>query len=226
MAFTFASVSQALDIANNAMLQLQQDFFDGSDLDDAATPADSDNKHVAMYNKFHDGVKSVLKEFPWSVVSKRVKLTANSTQDIEYLVQYDLPSDYVRLNYILLNGVKYRKIERVPMPFIKRGNRFLTHFSAEVYIDYVYYPDVDSDTTDTWDTYFTRINEDTKLKECIEMYLAFLMALPIKGSVKDRTNLYDLYMEAKAVAIALNNSEQAEEFTPQGQIIEERFRTM
>lgn len=225
MAFTFAAVDKALDIVNNAMLELGHFFLEGSDIDDAATITDSDNTHVAVYKNFHKAIKTVLRESAYTVVSKKAQLSAASgVTDIEYAVVYSLPSDYVRLNGLILNGVRYRTLDIVPVPFRRKGNQLMTDFNASIYVDYNYYPLI-SDTEANWDAYFDLIDSDAALREAIEIYLAYKLCYPIKKDSRLRQDLYDLYLERKAIAQTLSDEDSHQKFTPPGPIIEERFRT-
>ena len=166
-----------IKLCNGALFKLGDTYIDNNA--DLSTP--SNNVERVCANQFELSVKSVLRLHGWNCASKRGELAQDESVSpvIEFKKAYSLPTDYVRLTTIWLNG--YKALE----DYRNEGGYILTDATG-VHIKYVYFPGWEDDSIGT---FLNRLDPD--VLKLMQIQLAIDIAPSIQGVTVDKERLLD-----------------------------------
>lgn len=196
-AFTFTLVDEAVKLINSALVEIKQARVTAAQLD--ASESNQTDAEVITSEEFHDNVKYVLMEWDFNSVSKQSSaLTAASTQTTGWSYLYDLPSDFLRLNEILISG---RRCDPRMIPHEIQGSSLMCNITSPV-LRYNYYPALtgmadDATVTSTWNAYIQGWNP--MLRQAVKTYIKHVWVESLKHDSKRSTELLALYEDVYLV---------------------------
>jgi hypothetical protein len=165
-----------------------------------------DNKQARSISSMFDIVRdSELRAHIWSFSVKRVALPALvSTPDWGYDLQYEVPSDYLRLLQVndFYNGPSlddYRNAATAD--YVLEGRKILTNFGAPLKVRYI----ARVEDTTMWDTNFV---------EAFACKLAFELAEDLTQSNQKKDTAYNEYKIAIMTAVRSASIEQPAQDLP------------
>jgi hypothetical protein len=158
---------------------------------------DKDNVNARRCNQiFASTVELVLREFPWSSASKRVKLAQNTSGPLfEKIYQYTLPPDCVFVTEVY-GSTRWSPYDR----WVPLGRKIQTDLST-AYLLYVAYPDNFQDL-------------DVMLSESIALKLGIRLGPAYSRDMEQVLILRNLYEEALRKAKVMDTLEGKQGYTP------------
>ena len=220
--FTFTLVSEALDLWNDALVQIGREELTAAGLD-AATSDQSDVERICDRN-FHKWVKYVLRQGGFRSIEKRYALSTLATNtEGGFLYKFTIPSDFLRLNYIFPTGYWHfpsNSFDNFIDYQIENGS-LLTNVSG-ISIGYNHYPAVtgiaDAATvTSLWNGYIQSWSET--LRETIVAFLAHRVCFPLKKDRQLAMDQLEIYRGYLMTAKMEDATQKADNLRPDGPLI-------
>lgn len=150
-------------------------------------PPDSDSKEASAGAKWYDQARRhVLEEHPWKFAQKRTTLLAETDAPaFEYSKQYQVPSDYIRMNRI------GESVDNPLLDYEIEGDYILCNEESPLKLVYVYD--------------FTEVTKfSPKFITALSYALAAMMAYEITGNASMDDDLWNKYDKMFTTAAAVN----------------------
>ena len=220
--FTFTECSEAVEIVNDALTEIKQSKVTAAQLDAAeASQTDPEERASSTFMRLID---IPLKAWGWKSIEKQTTsaLTLDESRLTGAWYVYSLPSDYLRLNQVLIGHQRYNpkniwhKVEQ---------SSLLLNFQSP-YIRYNYKPtttgyDDTAAVTAAWNPYIQ--GWSAELREAVVMYLQSRWATSLKRDEQLALQRYQMYEEFVLNAKLIDGSEESVETQDGGPLVEARM---